>query len=229
VRAEYLSFFMSPCCPKADLTFVGARDDEKLVRGQVFARGRYIACVDGGVLSFPRSVTNWSTNDLKRLWESGGIARCWNMGIQNGTRNRHRRLFCEALASTSGVILEIGAGPGGGNLAPVLSLNPEARVIVNDLSPQILDLWRRFLAKKRPNSDLCFAAFDARQQVIRSFSLSAVSSCGGIGGIVYTCSQSNAAWVARKALLAAARALRPGGVFFLNEFVINPDDWFRLS
>lgn len=44
----------------------------------------------------------------------------------------------EEIASCEGIILEIGAGPGGGFMPYVLKANPDATIIINDLSPTIV-------------------------------------------------------------------------------------------
>lgn len=49
------------------------------------------------------------------------------------------------IASCDGIILEIGAGPGGGYMPYILKANPDATVIISDLSPTVVHEWKLFL------------------------------------------------------------------------------------
>lgn len=63
------------------------------------------------------------------------------------------------IASCDGIILEIGAGPGGGYMPYILKANPDATIIISDLSPTVVREWKAFLDK----------LLDSPQHLLRHF------------------------------------------------------------
>ena len=110
--------------------------------------------------------------------------------------------ICNAALSTGGPILEVAAGPGGGNLSPILHIDPHIPVIVNDIEPRILALCRDHLAEAVPGNNVIPAAFDAAASLLRNDSVPCVSSCGGLSSIKGD---------KGSAISEAFRALEPGG------------------
>ena len=101
-------------------------------------------------------------------------------------------------------------------MPPVLDRNPEAQLLVNDISIDVLQLWREFLMEEGLGSRVCLAAFDARDRVLRSGSIAAVSL--GLDDIEHC----------DRAAHEVSRTLVPGGVLFTMNLVVRPRDWTRM-
>jgi len=63
---------------------------------------------------------------IKRNWEYSKAVNPYMDGVG------------KEIASYDGIILEIGAGPGGGYMPYILKANPDATVIISDLSPTVV-------------------------------------------------------------------------------------------
>ncbi len=122
------------------------------------------------------------------------------------------------LAGERGVILEIAAGPGGGNLPSILFHNSQATVIVNDFSRLVLAEWKRVLSLDKAGDNVLFAAFDARKMPLKSASMDVVSTLGGFGNIAGQA----------RAIREAVRVLRPGGRLLMIDVEPLNEDWRRL-
>lgn len=160
---------------------------------------------------------NWSRDSLQKLVEEGWIAHNWSNEWQLA-EDGVRKLFCDRITSTGGIVLEIAAGPGGGNLAPVLHRDPGKRMIVNDLSASVLRLWQEFLRDQGIGSTVVLAAFDARKPALASGCVGAVSSMLGL-------SETHGA---SDVLTQCHRALISGGRIYCEEHIVNEEDWRKL-
>lgn len=69
---------------------------------------------------------------IKRNWEHSRVDNSYMDGVG------------KQIVSCNEIILEIGAGPGGGNMSYILKANPDAAVIVSDLSVYNADNWKVF-------------------------------------------------------------------------------------
>ena len=127
---------------------------------------------------------------IKRNWES---AQSENPAMDEVGKN---------IASCNGIILEIGAGPGGGFMPYVLKANPDATIIISDLSPAIVSEWKKFLDKALGSPNLYYAAFDFCRMPFKDNCIDIISDGGGIGN----CEGDKA-----EALKEAYRVLKPGG------------------
>lgn len=164
------------------------------------------------------SADNWPPDSIRRLVEGDWIRRNWENEAAHADYSPVRKDFCDQIAESAGVLLEVAAGPGGGNLAPVLRRNPHKSIVANDLSADVLRLWQSFLRQKALGDNVVLAAFDAKSDVIEDGVLSQVSSMGGI-------SSTDAA---DEVLKQCRRALVPGGMLFCCHNVVDPSDWERL-
>lgn len=107
------------------------------------------------------------------------------------------------IAASSGLILEIGAGPGGGFMPYVLKADPDARVIVSDLSPTVVREWKAWLDGAMQSPTLYYAAMDFCHMPFADESIDVVADRGGIANCVGDRAQ---------ALREAFRVLKPGGM-----------------
>lgn len=140
-----------------------------------------------------------SGNWIERNWES---CKETDPGMKVGRE----------IASCNGIILEIGAGPGGGYMPYVLRANPDAAVIISDLSPTVVREWKRFLDKALDSPSIYYAVFDFCNMPFRDNSIDLISDGGGIGN----CEGEKA-----KALKEAFRVLKPGGKLVTSTGFVN--------
>lgn len=129
---------------------------------------------------------NW----IKQNWENSRVA------------NPFMDKVGEEIASCNGIILEIGVGPGGGYMPYILKADPDATIIISDLSPSVVSEWKTLLDKTIDSPNLHYAVFDFCNMPFKDNSIDIISDGGGIGN----CEGDKA-----KALKEAYRVLKPGG------------------
>jgi SAM-dependent methyltransferase len=218
MNATYLSVLCAPGRHAGPpLSFIGDRAGDELINGKLIAGGEQVGQVVDGIVSFVGEPVNWPPEEIDRLRAAGQIERNWRNETSHAADTPARGGFCDTLAAVDGIILEAAAGPGGGNMPPVLSRNPSARIIANDISLAVLQLWQEFLRARRLGPNMCLAAFDAREIPLRSESIGAVSSQGGLSEIGGT-----------RVFEEVTRILRPGGLVLSNEMIVDPGDWNQM-
>jgi ubiquinone/menaquinone biosynthesis C-methylase UbiE len=196
--------------------FIGHHCGDELVEGRLVAGGQEVAMVHQGVPIFPSAVCqtyDWLDDSL--------IAYNWQNEFQN-SQDADRARLCDILAAVDGTILEVAAGPGGGNLSPVLRRNHDASIIANDINVPTLAAWREFLKSNGLGPRVSLAAFDACVCPLREGALGAVSSAGGFSSITPPGMTS-------QAIEEAVRALASGGKLCALETIADPDDLARMS
>ena len=145
----------------------------------------------------------WARDMAKEGW----IARSWQAA--KSPEKRDMQEIGRRIAERGGLILELGAGPGGGFAPYILQADPDAAMIVSDMSPTVVGEWKKFLDKELDSPNLSYAAFDYCQIPLRDSCIDVVSDYGGIANaITAKCEPGDKG----AALKEAYRVLKPGGL-----------------
>lgn len=139
----------------------------------------------------------WANEMQSGKW----IERNWESSRENIYMDRDR--IGKQIASCDGIILELGAGPGGGFMPYILKENPDAAIIISDLSPTVIREWKAFLDKAFDSPNLYYAVFNFCHMPFKDNSIDVISDGGGIGN----CEEGTKA----EALKEAFRVLKLGG------------------
>lgn len=173
------------------------------------ARGRGLC--ERGVFDFGGEEL-WSVEDLKMLDDEHWIARNWDSEWEHILSHPFRKDLCLSLLGGGEPIVELAAGPGGGNLSPMLHLAPHTKVVLNDIDSRLLWRWKEFLRNVAPTADVAAVAFDACDMPFLNGSIAGLSSRGGI---------SSCRGDSKLVLRECARVLKPEGRLLLYELCLT--------
>lgn len=176
--------------------------------------GQLQANVNQGVLDFTLGASFWPLANLRQLDEQQWLQRNWQAEWQHALDTLERLALCRTLLSAPGPVVELAAGPGGGNLAPLLHLKPDCELLINDLEPRLLQRWGELLERMLPSHRVTLAAFDICDMPFRTSSIGCISSVGGLGSI-----QGDPLAVLRE----CARVLMPGGLLVAVELSLTDE------
>ena len=112
----------------------------------------------------------WADEIVSGKW----IARNWH----NCKSDEISDLIAAKANGHGGLILEIGAGPGGGFMPCILKRNPDAAVIISDISPTVVREWKRFLDKEMDSPNIGYAAFNFCNMPFPDNSIDVISDGG---------------------------------------------------
>jgi SAM-dependent methyltransferase len=219
----------------------------------VYSEGRPVARVENGVIDFTSGHT-WSESRLARLREQDRIRRNWFNEWEHARSLPARTRICERALQTGGPILELAAGPGGGNLSPLLHMDPGVPLIVNDIEPALLHMWREFLEEQlgytvhtvdtvSPNRVNEITSVSGPSSAKDTFTaidpfnlcLVAFDACrewpvldGAIACVSSMVGLSHLEGTADKVLFQLARVLKPGGILVGIEIQFTQDTIMRV-
>jgi SAM-dependent methyltransferase len=221
MRKDDLSIFQSPLLPDEELRFVGRADNgDDISDGLLCAGNSVVGYVEDGVPSLTAPHQNSFDSQVDEIRGEDWVGRSWESrkNLPPEAREGPLRLFYHEfprrLAEVDGLVLEIAAGPGAGLTPGTLLANPDARVLLSDVSIGILQLQREYLTRARIGPNVILAAWDATERVLRPETVAAVSSALGF------CSTPDAGLAIR----AAFEALVPGGRVFMCETARGTDE-----
>ncbi len=170
---------------------------------------------ENGISYFtPKENSNdiWSKNIIKNNW----ISRNWVNAI---SKNDFLDNVGKTIAEHGGIILEIGAGPGGGFMPYVLKSNSDATIIISDISSTVVKEWKNLLDEKIDSPNLYYATFDFCNMPFKDNSVDVISDAGSIGNVIGD---------KEKALKEVYRVLKPNGLFVTSTGFVNKETYLTL-
>ena len=169
-----------------------------------------------------------SCAELHKDWardmaEEKRIARNWQEAKLPEKRNDQE--IGRRIAESGGLILELGAGPGGGFVPYILQADPDASIIISDMSPTVVREWKKFLDAELDSPNLSYAAFDFTHIPFQDNCVDVISDRGGIANAITTEYEAGDKGAALK---EACRVLKPGGLLVTTSGFITRETVVRL-
>lgn len=173
--------------------------------------------MDGIAYFLPKAERDYNATWANEIVSGKWISHNWNTCKVND--NKISNGIGKRISDHGGLILEIGAGPGGGYMPYILKSNPDATIIISDLSPTVVCEWMRFLDNELDSPNIYYAVFDFCDIPIADDCINVVSDGGGIG---------NAEGDKGKALKEAYRVLKPGGLLVTSTGFVTKETLAEL-
>lgn len=145
----------------------------------------------------------------KQMVRDGWIMRNWEEVNKNFTGQK--KYVGKMVAEHGGLILELGAGPGGGYMPEILSEKFNANLIISDISPTVVREWKKFFDKGYNPPNVFYAVLDNCDLPFIDNSIDVIS----IGGFKNTDGDKC------RAILEIYRVLKPGGLFLSGDGMVT--------
>ena len=226
MHPSFRNVFVAPVEQKP-LRYIGDMKGKRWSDGHLVGEDdiRY-AEVQNGIPSFVRPEDDgWGTNEqVESLLAKYGVRRetlipqNWEASLRDWSPSSERYAWVQRIVKQGGLILEIACGPGGGFMPLILDLDPNARLLANDIGWWILVEWKKFNDQKRLWGNASFAQFDVKRCPLCSDCFDCVDSAGGFSNI-----EEN-----HLALAEIYRILRPGGRLFMSDADVDPYSFQQL-
>jgi ubiquinone/menaquinone biosynthesis C-methylase UbiE/DNA-binding XRE family transcriptional regulator len=121
--------------------------------------------------------------------------------------------IAKKITGHGGLILELGAGPGGGLMPYTLFEKHDAELIISDISPTIVREWKKVFEKEFFPPNVYYAALDSCDLPFEDNSIDVIS-IGGFG---------NTDGDRFKAVREIYRVLKPGGLYVATDALITKE------
>lgn len=140
----------------------------------------------------------------KDMIEEGWVEKNWEDWKKHPDRGVG---LAKKINEHGGLILEIGAGPGGGWMPAILRENFNANIIISDISPTVAREWKKLFDKEVNPPNVHYAVLDNCDLPFRDNSIDVISDGGGF---------NNTVGDKEKCIRELYRVLKPGGMCVLG-------------
>lgn len=176
--------------------------------------------IDEIIRFVPAEERDYNLEFVKMIVDEKIIPKAWAMQQERNRNDSGEIALAKEIIGRGGVILLTGIGPGGSNLRALLSENPHAKLILNDLSPTVVKEWKKFLDTFPDYSELSYAAFDFCHIPFEDHCIDTICD---YGGLVNTEGDIAAAFT------EMYRVLKPGGLLVTTGSFVKQSTFDALS